>query len=224
MISPIRSIYIGWFFTLSLCGTIAIQPTHAQSIIPGTDTQTQVTPNGNTFNIEGGTLSEDGSNLFHTFAQFGLSAGEIANFISNPQIQNILTRINGGNPSIINGLIQVTGGQSNLFLMNPSGILFGSQASLNVPGSFMATTADRMGFGGSDSVQWFDAKQANLYSSLVGSPSQFVFSMPVAAAIVNAGNLGVGPNQNLTLLGGSVINTGTVSAQGNLIVAAVPGH
>ncbi|MCT7984666.1 filamentous hemagglutinin N-terminal domain-containing protein, partial [Laspinema sp. A4] len=224
MISPIRSIYIGWLFTLSLCGTIAIQPTHAQSIIPGTDTQTQVTPNGNTFNIEGGMLSDDGKNLFHTFTKFGLSAGEIANFMSNPQIQNILTRINGGNPSIINGLIQVTGGQSNLFLMNPSGILFGSEASLNVSGSFMATTADRMGFAGSDSVQWFDAKQTNLYSSLVGSPSQFVFSIPEAAAIVNAGNLGVGPNQNLTLLGGSVINTGTVSAQGNLIMAGVPGQ
>ncbi|MCT7967969.1 CHAT domain-containing protein [Laspinema sp. D1] len=224
MISPFRSIYIGWLFTLPLCGTLAIQPTHAQPIVPGTDTQTQVTPNGNTFNIEGGTLSQDGRNLFHTFAEFGLSAGEIANFMSNPQIQNILTRINGGNPSIINGLIQVTGGQSNLFLMNPSGILFGSGASLNVPGSFMATTADRMGFAGSGSVQWFDGKQPNQYSSLVGSPSQFVFSMVETGAIVNAGNLGVGPNQNLTLLGGSVVSTGTLSAQGNLIVAAVPGQ
>ncbi|MGL5194941.1 MAG: filamentous hemagglutinin N-terminal domain-containing protein, partial [Chroococcales cyanobacterium] len=224
MISPIIRIYIGWLFTLGLCGTIAIQPTQAQPIVPGTDTNTQVNPDGNTFNIEGGTLSEDGSNLFHTFTEFGLSAGEIANFMSNPQIQNILTRINGGNPSIINGLIQVTGGQSNLFLMNPSGILFGSGASLNVPGSFMATTADRIGLSGSDSVQWFDAKQTNLYSSLVGNPSQFVFSMPEAAAIVNAGNLGVGPNQNLILLGGSVVSTGTLSAQGNLIVAGVPGQ
>ncbi|AFY81582.1 CHAT domain-containing protein [Oscillatoria acuminata] len=224
MISPIKSIYIGWLFTLSLCGTLTIQPTHAQPIVPGTDTKTQVTPNGNTFNIEGGTVSEDGSNLFHTFTEFGLSAGEIANFMSNSQIQNILTRINGGNPSIINGLIQVTGGQSNLFLMNPSGILFGSGASLNVPGSFMATTADRIGLSGSGSVQWFDAKHTNLYSSLVGSPSQFVFSMPEAGAIVNAGNLGVGPNQNLILLGGSVVSTGTLSAQGSLIVAGVPGQ
>ncbi|WP_305884988.1 CHAT domain-containing protein [Oscillatoria sp. HE19RPO] len=224
MISPIRSIYLGWLFTLSLSGIFAIPPSHAQPIVPGNDTKTQVTPNGTTFNIEGGTLSNDGSNLFHTFTEFGLSAGEIANFMSNPQIQNILTRINGGNPSIINGLIQVTGGQSNLFLMNPSGILFGSGASLNVPGSFMATTADRIGLSGSDSLQWFDAKQANLYSSLVGNPSQFVFSMPEAGAIVNAGNLGVGPNQNLILLGGSVVSTGTLSAQGNLIVAAVPGQ
>ncbi len=224
MISPIRSIYLGWLFTLSLSGIFAIPPSHAQPIVPGSDTNTQVTPNGTTFNIEGGTLSNDGSNLFHTFTEFGLSAGEIANFMSNPQIQNILTRINGGNPSIINGLIQVTGGQSNLFLMNPSGILFGSGASLNVPGSFMATTADRIGLSGSDSLQWFDAKQTNLYSSLVGNPSQFVFSMPESAAIVNAGNLGVGPNQNLILLGGSVVSTGTLSAQGNLIVAAVPGQ
>ncbi len=85
-------------------------------------------PNGNQFDITGGTQS--GVNLFHSFEQFGLNPGQIANFLSNANIQNILGRVVGGNPSIINGLIQVTSdGNPNLFLMNPAGIVFGSAAS-----------------------------------------------------------------------------------------------
>jgi hypothetical protein len=46
---------------------------------------------------------------------------------------------------VINGLIQVTEGKSNLFLMNPAGMIFGPNASLNVPASFTATTANGIG-------------------------------------------------------------------------------
>ena len=105
----------------------------AQSIEEAQDgTGTIVNQSGNTFNITGGKLSplsKNQQNLFHSFTQFGLSQGQTANFITpNSKIQNILTRINGGDPSIINGLIKVSGGNSpNLFLMNPSGIIFGSK-------------------------------------------------------------------------------------------------
>ncbi|HBB31712.1 MAG TPA: hypothetical protein DC064_07925, partial [Cyanobacteria bacterium UBA9273] len=150
------------FFLLSLTqvmlygivALVASSPTLAQSIVPATDgTGTVVTTNGGSLDISGGTLSGDGANLFHSFDQFGLSSGEIANFLSNPQIQNILGRVVGGDPSIINGLIQVTGGNSNLFLMNPAGIVFGLGASLNVPAAFTATTANGIGFGDN----WFNA-------------------------------------------------------------------
>jgi filamentous hemagglutinin family protein len=93
-------------------------------------TNTIVTPNGNKFDIQGGAVSGNGVNLFHSFQEFGLNSGEIANFLPNPQIQNILGRVVGGNPSVINGLIQVAGGSNaNLFLMNPAGIIFGQNAS-----------------------------------------------------------------------------------------------
>ena len=63
----------------------------AQSITPGQHgTGTSVTTNGNTHNINGGSLSGDGANLFHSFEQFGLSQGEVANFLANPNIENIL--------------------------------------------------------------------------------------------------------------------------------------
>ncbi|MGB3640268.1 MAG: filamentous hemagglutinin N-terminal domain-containing protein, partial [Rivularia sp. (in: cyanobacteria)] len=193
----------------------------AQSVIPAVDrTGTVVTPNGNQFDITGGQFSQDGSNLFHSFKEFGLSENQIANFLSNPAIQNIFGRVTGGNTSVINGLIQLTGGNSNLFLINPSGIVFGNNASLNVPGDFTATTANGIGFGNN----WLNAFGKNDYAILMGKPNSFAFTMSQPGAIINAGNLGV-KNGNLTLLGGTVASTGKLeSPSGNITVSAVEGE
>ncbi|MEG3881818.1 filamentous hemagglutinin N-terminal domain-containing protein, partial [Microcoleus sp. herbarium7] len=213
---------LGWLFAvgwLSAAGGSA----NAQPIAPAPDgTNTVVTPNGNQYDISGGSLSPDKANLFHSFTEFGLSENQIANFLTNPNIQNILGRINGGNPSFINGLIQVTGGNSNLFLMNPSGIIFGSNAALNVPGSFSATAATGIGFGGNN---WFSAIGNNNWTTLIGMPNSFAFTNLQGGSIVNAGNLAVPSGQNLNLIGGTVVNTGQLTAPGGSItITAVPGQ
>ncbi len=195
----------------------------AQSITPSADgTGTTITTkDGRAYSINGGTLSADGANLFHSFEKFGLNAGEIANFLSNPNINNILGRVVGGDASNINGLIQVTGGNSNLYLMNPSGFVFGQNASLNVPAAFSATTANGIGFANG----WFSATGENNYQSLVGTPNSFAFGMSNPGSIVNAGNLAVGEGQFLSLTAGKTINTGTLSAPGgNITLAAVEGE
>ncbi|PHX54433.1 filamentous hemagglutinin [Tychonema bourrellyi FEM_GT703] len=210
---------IGW-------AIVAIYPqsqiVKAQSIVPAPDnTGTAVTP-GPTgrYDITGGSRSKDGANLFHSFTQFGLNSGEIANFRSNPGIKNILGRVVGGDASLINGLIQVSGGNSNLFLMNPAGVIFGTNARLDLSGSFFATTASGIGFDNG----WFNGAGANDYAALVGTPNAFVFPAQ-SGSIVNAGKLAVGNGQNLTLLGGTAISTGELSAPGGQItVAAVPGE
>lgn len=198
---------------------IAIQSASAQSILGDfATTGTIINHEGNTYNIQGGTQA--GTNLFHSFRELGLNNNEIAHFQSSPHITNILGRVTGGNPSIINGLIQVTGGNANLYLMNPAGLVFGGNASLNVPGSFLATTADKIGFDGG----WFNATGENNYQNLVGTPNQFAFLSEQPGTIINAGNLAVSAGQNITLMGGTVINTGTIAApEGNITLAAVPG-
>lgn len=200
----------------------ATEQARAQRVTPANDgTGTIVNRNGDRIDIEGGTLSRDNANLFHSFEQFGLSRGQIANFLSNPQIRNILGRVIGGDASIINGLIQVSGGNSNLYLINPAGIIFGANAQLNVPASFTATTANGVQFGSG----WFNAAGLNDYAALTGNPSGFAFSMGQPGAIVNAGELTVGTGQGLTLLGGTVINTGQLTApEGQILVTAVPGE
>ena len=202
-----------------LVGLLGVAAVQAESIVPAPDgTNTIVTPNGTRLDISGGTRS--GANLFHSFDRFGLDSGQIANFIANPQLQNILGRVVGGQASIVNGRIQVTGGAANLYLMNPAGIVFGSNASLNVPAAFTATTASAIGFGSGQ----FTAIGANNYATLLGNPTGFEFTSTQPGAILNAGNLGVGNGQTLGLLGGTVVNTGNLTAPGGQItVVAVPG-
>ncbi|HEY9650122.1 MAG TPA: filamentous hemagglutinin N-terminal domain-containing protein, partial [Coleofasciculaceae cyanobacterium] len=193
----------------------------AQPITPANDgTGTIVLPDGNRFDITGGTLSPDRANLFQSFQQFDLSQEQIANFLTQPNIQNILGRVAGGKASVINGLIHVTGGNSNLYLMNPSGIIFGPNATLNVPASFTATTATGIGFG----TNWFNAVGANDYNLLTGNPTTFAFSTVQPGAIMNAGNLIV-EQGNLTFVAGTVVSTGSLSAlSGKVTVETVPGE
>ncbi|MBP0022227.1 MAG: CHAT domain-containing protein [Cyanobacteria bacterium SBLK] len=205
---------------LLLLGLCLYSPLAQASPIQAND-NTIVSKNGNLFNISGGDFSGDGSNLFHSFQEFGLDAGQIANFLSSPNIQNILGRVTGGNPSLINGLIQVIGGTSNLFLMNPAGIIFGENASLNILGDFTATTATGIGFGN----DWFNAFGKNHYQNLIGNPNQFAFDLMQHGEIINHGNLAVRTGQSLTFLGGSIINNGTLSApDGQISVTSIPGE
>jgi filamentous hemagglutinin family protein len=122
---------------------------------------TQVTQVGNSSNITGGTRPGNGSNLFHSFGNFSVGGGDLANFLNNTGLptSNILGRVTGGNISNIDGTIQTTGfGSANLFLMNPSGVVLGPGASLNVGGSVSFTTAQYL--------RLFDGvSSANFYAS-----------------------------------------------------------
>lgn len=211
-----------WLLLLTFVGVITGSAAQAQPIAPAADgTGTQVTPQGNQFDITGGQRSRDGANLFHSFERFGLSEGQVANFWVDPALRNVLGRVVGGEASVIDGLLQVSGGSANLFLLNPSGILFGPHASLNLPASFTATTATGIGL----EANWFSAIGSNDYAALVGTPDRFAFTTSQPGAVVNAGSLAVGEGQSLTVMGGTVINTGQLTAPGGQVtMLAVPGE
>lgn len=192
-------------------------PVLAQITPAPNTTGTTVETVNNQFNIGGGQLSGDGRNLFHLFRDFNVQQGQTANFLSTPQIHNILAGVNGGSASYINGLLQVTGGNSNLYLLNPAGIVFGPNAQLNLPAAFHASTAQRVHFSGGI----FDLNGSNSYTQLNGSPLGFEFANK--GILINEGNLRVNAGQSLTLMAHQVINTGTLGAAGGTVnVAAVP--
>ena len=181
---------------------------------------TRVTPAGNVFNIDGGTIR--GGNQFHSFGQFSVGTGNTANFSVANTIQNIISRVTGGVRSQIDGTLTSTiSGTStissaNLFLLNPAGILFGRNAQLNTGGSFHASTGDYVKLG-TDGIFYADPAKASVLTSAPPSAFGFLTSNP-AAIDVQAGTgvfttrLQVPVGKTLSLVGGTV-NVGAPSGQ-----------
>ncbi|BAZ46440.1 filamentous hemagglutinin family outer membrane protein [Chondrocystis sp. NIES-4102] len=112
-------------------------------VTPDGTVNTQVTQNGNVAEITGGETR--GNNLFHSFNDFSIPTGNEAAFNNANDVSNIFSRVTGGNISNIDGLISANG-SANLFLINPAGIIFGENASLDVGGSFYASSASNILF------------------------------------------------------------------------------
>jgi filamentous hemagglutinin family protein len=160
--------------------------------------------------IDGG--APRGANLFHSFQEFNVGEGRGAYFANPTGIENILTRVTGGNPSNIFGRLGVLGG-ANLFFLNPNGIVFGPNASLDIQGSFVATTAERIQLGDSG---YFSAAQPQTNSLLSVSPGALFFSEVAnqPSSIINQGNLSTG--KHLTLSAGNLDLQGQLLSGGDL--------
>jgi filamentous hemagglutinin family protein len=180
-----------------------------------------VTPDGNTFTIEGGTAA--GRNLFHSFREFSVPMGGTAFFNNIDTIQNIFTRVTGGSISNIDGILQ-TNGNANLFLLNPNGIIFGPNASLNIGGSFLGTTANSINFADGTSFSATNPQTTPLLTISIPTSLQFgpnpgqIVNQSVAVSAFedngegnqNPVGLEVLPGQTLALMGGDVIIPGGI--------------
>ncbi|MEG4965858.1 S-layer family protein [Microcoleus sp. B6-A1] len=170
--------------------------------------------------IEGGATR--GVNLFHSLREFNIREGRGAYFANPSGIANIFTRVTGGNPSNILGTLGVLG-NSNLFLINPKGIVFGPNARLDLRGSFIGSTGSGVLF---DNGFEFSAANSNavpllainipvglrfrenpgtiVNSSQAIGPTPTLPPLPVEIPVSNKLGLAVDPGQTLALIGGDI--------------------
>ncbi|MHC5736298.1 two-partner secretion domain-containing protein [Nostoc sp.] len=197
------------------------QPIAAQVIPDNTlpvGKRSQVSGNPN-FQIDGG--ARRGGNLFHSFQSFSVPTGGTAYFNNTADVQNIFSRVTGGSISNIDGVMRANG-TANLFFLNPNGIIFGAGASLNIGGSFVATTANAIGFANGESFS-SNATQPLPSQLLTVNPNALFFNQLTPKPIVNQSTfnntgLQVSPRQNLLLIGGSVeLDGGHLTSPGSYV-------
>jgi len=158
------------------------------------------------YDITGGNRPGNGTNLFHSFGEFGVPTNNIANFRNDSALatSNILARVTGSNPSNIFGMIKTTNfGNANLFLMNPAGILFGPNATLNVGGSVQFTTADYLRLADGVRFNAIPGPQDALLSTAPVAAFGFLASNP-AGISVHGSSLSVPAGQSISLVGGNI--------------------
>jgi filamentous hemagglutinin family protein len=189
------------FILLLICNSL-----NAEIITDGTLGPAQNLP-GSNYRIEAYLGQQRGGNLFHSFRDFNLQSWESATFSGPNHIQNVISRVTGGNPSRINGLFRSIIPGANVYFLNPYGIIFGPNARLDVQGSFHASTADYLSLGEDGR---FDARNPSESLLTVAPIESFGFLTDSPSRItIQDSKLSVLKGQTLSFIGGELQITGT---------------
>jgi filamentous hemagglutinin family protein len=186
----------------------------------GSTTRSDTVKGLNSDIIEGGATR--GTNLFHSFTNFNVDAGRGVYFSNPADINNILTRVTGSSQSNIFGTLGVLG-NANLFLINPNGISFGPNAQLDVKGSFVASTADRIIF---DNYQFTTTNPTAPPLLTVNIPLDLDFrnnpgDITVKDSNLSGSGLGVPQDKILRLNAGSgkvIFDNGGILSRGSQVI------
>ncbi|MEO1126032.1 MAG: filamentous hemagglutinin N-terminal domain-containing protein [Cyanobacteria bacterium J06639_16] len=174
--------------------------------------------------IEGG--ASRGSTLFHSFRDFNIAAGNNAYFVNPDNIDLIVSRVTGESASNLFGTLGVLG-EADLFFINPNGIFFEAGSTLDLNGSFIASTADSIGFDNEFIFSAVTPETPPLLTISVPTGLQFD-QQPGPISYQTEGGfslqtLSVSPGRTLSLIGGDLnFNRGNIeSVRGRIELGSV---
>jgi filamentous hemagglutinin family protein len=138
------------------------------------------------------------SNAIIHWQGFSIGPAELTRFLQPSASSAVLNRVVGGLPSDILGALQSNG---RVFLINPSGIVFGAGARIDVAGLVASTL--------------------NITNEDFLSGRLRFAETPGAGSVVNQGAIRTAPRGNVYLIAPNVENSGVItSPQGEIILAA----
>ncbi len=225
---PVRRPRATWpvsFFALAT-GLLSISlplpdPSQAQSIKLDGSLGSRTTLTGPAYTILHDLGQTRGANLFHSFEQFNVLTGESATFTGPNTISRVISRVTGGVQSFIDGLLgtDFAGAKPEFYLINPSGLLFGPNASLNVSGSAHFSTADYLRFADQTGQVGLFAKLSETTTLSVEPVAAFGFMSNSPAPItVESSALAIPAGETFSLIGGDfTMAGGTLSVPSGLI-------
>ncbi|PAZ03638.1 MAG: hypothetical protein CAK89_00465 [Opitutia bacterium AMD-G3] len=163
-------------------------------------------PTGGTVVVGSGSVATSGSALTVTqntpklainWDSFSIGDGASVRFVQPSATSVALNRVTGADASVIQGALSANG---QVFLLNPSGVLFAKTAQVSVGGLVASTLA----LSNEDFV--------------AGS---YTFGNPGSGVVVNEGSLVAAPGGSISLIAARVINDGSISAErGSVNLAA----
>ncbi|MEK8015216.1 MAG: filamentous hemagglutinin N-terminal domain-containing protein [Candidatus Parabeggiatoa sp.] len=190
---------------------------HADVVFDGTLGAGEALP-GPDFAVEARFGQQVGPNLFHSFESFNLNSTESATFTGPAEITHIISRVTGGQPSFIDGVLRSYVPNADLYFLNPQGIMFGPNAGINISGSLYTSTADYLKLG---ETGRFDVTTPSHSLLTVAPPSAFGFLEKIPASITVEGGLLVLPNEEMIdrmFKGEDVVSTTLSLVGGNITI------
>ncbi len=168
-------------------------------------------------------------NLFHSFRTFDINSRETATFTSVDAFQNVISRVTGGSPSSIDGLLKSTIAGANFYFINPAGVTFGTHAVIDVPAAFHVSTAQKLNFGSA----FFDTgigATAPPSTLTIAEPTSFGFlGTPAdnkALIEIHGATLNAGYGKTLDVVAGNISiadDAKLVAAAGEVRLVAIQG-
>lgn len=142
------------------------------------------------------TITQTSANVVINWQSFSIGADQSVQFIQPGSSSVALNRVLGADPSVIMGSLTSNG---TVFLLNPNGILFGTNSSVSV-GGLVATT--------------MNISDADFMSG------NYVFNGAGNGSVVNRGSISARDGGYVALMGRTVNNDGVISARlGNVVLA-----
>ncbi|MCP4277098.1 MAG: filamentous hemagglutinin N-terminal domain-containing protein, partial [Gammaproteobacteria bacterium] len=136
-------------------------------------------------------INQQSSSMAIDWNSYNISSNEIVNYLQPGTTSISLNRILSGSASQIHGQINANG---HIVLVNPNGLFFGQDASINV-GGLIASALDI------DPVDFMNGDY--IFNEVLGADG----------AVINQGIINASLGGNVALIGKQVINQGVINAR-----------